>query len=137
MRRRSRSGSPFEDRYGFSRAMRVGERVLVAGTAPVPADGEPLAKTAGGQMLRCSEIAVAALQEMGAAPGDVVRTRMFITDPGVADEVGAAHAEVFGAARPVATMVVVAGLLDPGWLVELEVEAIIGDGADLRAPQGP
>jgi enamine deaminase RidA (YjgF/YER057c/UK114 family) len=79
---------------------------------------------------------VAALQEMGAAPGDVVRTRMFITDPGVADEVGAAHAEVFGAARPVATMVVVAGLLDPGWLVELEVEAIVGDGADLRAPEG-
>ena len=125
MRRRSRSASPYETRYGFSRAIRVGERVLVAGTAPVPPEGEPLAATAYGQMLRCGEIAVAAMTELGAGVEDVVRTRMFITDTAVADEVGAAHAQVFGATAPAATMVVVAGLLDPGWLVELEVEAIV------------
>lgn len=126
MRRRSRSGSPYEDRYGFSRAIRIGERVLVAGTAPVPDEGQALAGTAHGQMLRCGEIVVTALRAVGAEVDDVVRTRMFITDRADADEVGAAHAEVFGSAAPVATMVVVAGLLDPDWLVELEVEAIVG-----------
>lgn len=75
-------------------------------------------------MLRCGEIAVGALEELGAMVDDVVRTRMFITDPSEADEVGRAHQEVFGIAMPAATMVVVAGLLEPEWKVEIEVEAI-------------
>lgn len=116
------SGSPFEPRVGFSRALRIGDRVLVAGTAPVWADGscdpDPEA-----QARRCLEIIVAALAEAGATPGDVVRTRMFITDAGDAEAVGRAHAEVFADVRPVATMVVVAGLLDPRWKVEIEAEA--------------
>lgn len=124
----ARSGSPFERRYGFSRAVRVGERVVVAGTAPVPPPGEAVAAGAGAQMLRCGEIALAALADLGAASGDVVRTRMFIVDASDADDVGAAHAELFGAAAPAATMVVVAGLLDPAWRVELELEAVIGAG---------
>ncbi len=124
--REVRSGSPYEESYGFVRARRVGDRVEVAGTAPVPPPGEPVAPTAREQMLRCGRIAIEAMGRLGAGPGDVVRTRMYVTDLAVADEVGQAHAELFGAARPVATMVVVAALLDPAWMVELEVEAVVG-----------
>jgi enamine deaminase RidA (YjgF/YER057c/UK114 family) len=77
-------------------------------------------------MLRCGEIALVALAEAGAGPADVVRTRMYITDQADADEIGRAHRTVFGAAAPAATMVVVAGLLEPEWKVEIEVEAIAG-----------
>ena len=125
MRRHATSGSPYEDRYAFSRAVRVGDRIEVAGTAPVPPPGEPVAPTAYEQMLRCGDIALAALEELGGTAADVVRTRMFLTDPGDADEVGRAHRELFGAARPAATMAVVA-LIDPAWKVELEVEAVVG-----------
>jgi enamine deaminase RidA (YjgF/YER057c/UK114 family) len=83
-----------------------------------------VAETAYEQMLRCGEIVGRALEQLGSSADDVVRTRMFITDAADADEVGRAHGELFGVARPVATMVVVAGLLDPAWKVELEVEAI-------------
>jgi len=120
-----RSGSPYEGDYGFSRAVRVGDRVLVAGTAPIPPPGERAASAAYEQMLRCGAIMVEALHQAGAVPGDVVRTRMFITDPADGDDVGRAHREVFGEASPAATMVVVAALLDPSWLVEAECEAII------------
>ncbi len=119
------SGSPYESTYGFSRAVRVGDRVMVAGTAPIPPEGEEVAATAYEQMLRCGEIMLGALGQAGAAAGDVVRTRMFIIDPADADEVGRAHRQVFGEASPAATMVVVAGLLDPAWLVEAEAEAMI------------
>lgn len=118
-----RSGSPYEDRYGFVRGRRAGSRVLVAGTAPIPAPGEELPSGPYAQMRRCGEIALEALAAMGAEARHVVRTRMYITDPSIADEVGRAHRELFGAGDPVATMVVVAGLIDPAWLVEIEVEA--------------
>jgi enamine deaminase RidA (YjgF/YER057c/UK114 family) len=110
-------------RYGYSRAVRIGERVIVSGTAPVWADGscEP---DPGVQAHRCCEIIVAALAELGARPVDVVRTRMFVTDAGHADPVGAVHAEFFGEAAPATAMVVVAGLLDERWLVEIEAEAV-------------
>lgn len=123
-RQKISSGSPYEPRYGFSRALRVGDRVLVAGTAPIPPPGEDVAPDAYSQMIRCGEIAVAALRQLGSSAAEVVRTRMFITDPADADEVGRAHAELFGEARPVATMVV-ATLLDPAWKVELELEATV------------
>lgn len=122
---RVHSGSPYEGRYGFCRARRVGDRVLVAGTAPIEPDGSA-ASSAYGQMMRCADIAVAAMTELGASPDDVVLTRMFITDANDADEVGRAHQQCFGAAEPVATMVVVGGLLDSSWKVELEVEAVVG-----------
>ena len=122
---RVRSGSPYEQRYGFCRALKRGRRVEVAGTAPIPRPGEPLASDAYRQMLRCGEIAAEALAKLGARPQDVVRTRMYIVDPADADAVGKAHAAVFGDIRPAATMVVVR-LLDPGWKVELEVEAELG-----------
>jgi enamine deaminase RidA (YjgF/YER057c/UK114 family) len=121
-RRRVKSGSPYEGRYGFSRAVRTGDRVLVSGTAPVWPDGH-CDGDAGAQARRCCEIIVGALEELGASATDVVRTRMFVTDALFADEVGAVHAEFFGVAAPAATMVVVTALLDPRWLVEIEAEA--------------
>lgn len=124
-RRIVRSGSPYEARYGFARGVRIGNRVEIAGTAPIPPAGEPVEATAYAQMLRCGEIAVAALEELGATAADVVRTRMFLTDPSDADEVGRAHCEVFGAATPAATMLVVAALVEPDWKVEIEVEAML------------
>lgn len=117
------SGSPYEKLYGFARGLRRGPRVEIAGTAPIPEPGEEVAPTAYEQMLRCGEIVIKALEQMGSSAGEVVRTRMFITDAADADEIGRAHGELFSVARPVATMVVVAGLLDPAWKVELEVEA--------------
>lgn len=125
-RRRISSGSPFEPAIGFSRALRVGNRVLVAGTAPIWPDGacDPDPET---QARRCLEIISTALGEAGADLRHVVRTRIFLTDPADAEAVGRAHGAVFGAIRPVATMVVVAALLDPRWKVEIEAEAVVDD----------
>ncbi|MBA3378597.1 MAG: RidA family protein [Chloroflexia bacterium] len=119
------SGSPFEAAFGFCRAVRVGDRVIVAGTAPIWPDGscDPDPSV---QARRCLDIIMTALAEVGSGPADMVRTRMFITDAADADAVGRAHGAVFGEARPAATMVVVAGLLDPRWKVEIEAEAIVG-----------
>ena len=118
------SGSPFEPRYGFSRAVRMDERVFVAGTAPIWPDDfvDPDPKV---QAQRCLAIMLDALAEAGGSPDDVVRTRMFITDSSVAEAVGEAHGEVFSDVRPAATMVVVAGLLDPRWVVEMELDALL------------
>lgn len=123
-RHRVTSGSPYEDAYGFSRAVAVGDRVIVAGTAPIRPDGE-VDPDPGAQAARCMEIVLAALEGVGAGPDHVVRTRMYITDPGYADAVGRAHHAAFGTSRPATTMVVVAGLLDPRWKVEIEAEAIL------------
>ena len=98
--------------------------MIVAGTAPIWPDGS-CDPDPGAQMRRCCEITVTALEELGATAGDVVRTRMFVTDGAIQDAVGTVHAEFFELARPVATMVIVAGLLDPRWKVELESEAIV------------
>lgn len=118
------SGSPFEPTIGFSRAVRVGDRVLVSGTAPVWPDGSCPDDPAV-QARRCLEIIEAALREAGASLAEVVRTRMFLTDASDADAVGRVHGEAFGEIRPAATMVVVAGLLDPRWKVEIEAEAVL------------
>ncbi len=124
-RRRIASGSPFEPTIGFSRALRVGGRVLVSGTAPISEDGS-VDPDAGAQMRRCLQIALAALAEAGGGPGDVVRTRTYLVDRADAEAVGAVHGEVFGAIRPASTMIVVAGLLDTRWKVEIELEAELG-----------
>jgi enamine deaminase RidA (YjgF/YER057c/UK114 family) len=123
------SGSPFEPTVGFSRAVRAGDRVLVSGTAPVWPDGQ-VDPDAAAQMGRCLEIVLGALESLGARPEDVVRTRMYLTDPSDWPEVGRVHGEVFGEIRPASTMLVVAALLDPRWRVEMEAEAVIGAGAD-------
>jgi enamine deaminase RidA (YjgF/YER057c/UK114 family) len=130
-RQRIASGSPFEPTIGFSRALRVGDRVLISGTGPVVPDGR-CPDDAGAQARRCFEIIAAALDEAGASLDDVVRTRMYLTTADVADAVGAVHGELLGHARPAATMVVVAGLLDPAWKVEIEAEAVVPDRARSR-----
>jgi enamine deaminase RidA (YjgF/YER057c/UK114 family) len=124
-RQRITSGSPFEPVIGFSRAVRVGDRVLVSGTGPVWPDGtcDPDPEV---QAARCIEIVAAALREAGAGLGDVVRTRMFLTRAEDVAAVGRAHAAALGDIRPAATMVIVAGLADPRWRVEIEAEAQLG-----------
>ena len=124
MPERFSSGSPYEPSIGFSRAVRVGDRVLVSGTAPIWPDGS-CPDDVVAQTRRCLEIIATSLQQAGASMTDVVRTRMFITDPSLADDVGKAHGEIFGDIRPAATMVVVAALIDPQWKVEIEAEAVV------------
>jgi enamine deaminase RidA (YjgF/YER057c/UK114 family) len=121
-RRTISSGSPFEQRVGYSRAVVAGGHVYVSGTAPVmPDDADPPAD-AFGQAQRCLEIVAAALAAAGCSLDDVVRTRIYVTRPELIDEVAPAHAAAFGAARPACTGIV-AQLLDPRWLVEIEVDA--------------
>ena len=118
------SGSPFEPTIGFSRAVRVGDRVLVSGTGPVWPDGSCPDDPAA-QAQRCFEIINAALAEAGTDLRTVVRTRMYVTDPAIAEAVSAEHGRLFADVRPAATMVIVAGLLDSRWKVEIEAEALI------------
>ena len=115
--------SPFADAVGYSRAVRVGPHVYVSGTAPVGCDSTAPYE----QAKRCLEIILAALAELGARPHDVVRTRVFITDPQDWQAIGRAHGEVFGDVRPASAMLVVAGLLDPAWKVEIEADAVVDD----------
>ena len=128
MARQSTTGcSPYEAAYGFSRAVRVGTLILVAGTAPVEPDGSSTPGDAAAQTRRCFAIILAAIEELGGSAADVVRTRMYITDPADADAVGAVHGELFRDVRPASTMVVVAGLLRPEWRIEIEAEALVGN----------
>lgn len=109
---------------GYSRAVRVGDRVWVSGTAPImPADADP-PTTPYEQAKVCLGIIDRALAEAGASMDEVVRTRIYVTDASYIDEVGRAHGEAFARARP-ATTGIVTQLLDPRWLVEIEAEAVI------------
>jgi enamine deaminase RidA (YjgF/YER057c/UK114 family) len=123
------SGSPLEPVVGYSRAVRVGDRVVVAGTAPQWPSGEvdpdPTVQTR-----RCLEIIEAALAEAGATLADVVRTRLYLVDAGDFDAVGQVHGELFAGVRPACTGVVVKALLNPAWKVEIEAEAVVGSGQD-------
>lgn len=118
------SGAAFEERVGYSRAVRVGDRVWVSGTAPImPGDADP-PRGAYEQAQVCLAIIGRALAEAGASLDDVVRTRIYITDPAHIADVGRAHGEAFARARPATTGVVVQ-LLDPRWAVEIEAEAVL------------
>ena len=128
--RRTASASPYEAAYDFSRAVRVGDRIFVSGTAPVEPDGSSTPGDAAAQTRRCFAIILAAIDELGGSAADVVRTRMFITDPADADAVGAVHGEMFRDVRPASTMVVVAALLRPEWRIEIEAEALVGNETD-------
>jgi enamine deaminase RidA (YjgF/YER057c/UK114 family) len=124
LRTHVQSGSEFEERYGFARALRAGRHVHVAGTAPIDPDGG-CAEDAATQARRCFEIVLTALRDLGATEEHVVRTRMYLTDPADAEAVGAVHGAVFGDVRPAATMVVVSALIDPRWKIEVEAEAFL------------
>lgn len=127
-RYRVSSGSPYEPTIGFSRGVRVGRQVAIAGTAPVWSDGsvdpDPLV-----QARRCWQIALAALTDLGGQPADVVRTRQFLVDRRYAQAAATAHGEVFAEVLPASTMLVVLGLLDERWLLEVELDAILPDPA--------
>ena len=117
------SGSSFEERWGYSRAVVVGDRIFVAVTAPIMPDaGDPPAD-AYGQMRRCLEIVESALREADASFADVVRTRVYLTDEAHVADAMRAHGEAFAVTRPACTGIV-CGLLDPRWLCEIEVEAV-------------
>ena len=122
------SGSPYEEPIGFSRAVRVGDRVMVAGTAPNWPDGH-VDPDVEAQTDRCIEIMLTALAEAGASADDVVRTRTFLVEAADWEAAGRAHGKYFRSARPASTMVVVTGFLDTRWKVEMEAEAIIGAGS--------
>ena len=126
-RQRTTSGSPFEDQFGFCRAVREGNRIIVAGTGPVEPDGTTTPGDAAAQAARCCEIIVAAIEELGGKASDVVRTRMLLINFNDQESVGAVHARFFGDAHPAATMAGVAWLCRPEWKVEIEAEAIIPD----------
>lgn len=119
------SGSPFEATFGFARAVRHGDRIIVAGTGPVEPDGSTTPGDAAAQAERCCKIIVAAIEELGGTAADVVRTRMLLTDPADQDAVGAVHARFFRQARPAATMAGVAWLCHPEWRIEIEAEAAL------------
>jgi enamine deaminase RidA (YjgF/YER057c/UK114 family) len=124
IRKRAFSGSPFEGSIGFARAVRIGDRIVVSGTAPVWPD-RSCADDVATQTRRCFEIIAGALEELGGGLRHVVRTRMFLTSAADASAVGQVHGELLADIRPAATMVVVAALLDPRWRVEIEVEALV------------
>ena len=125
-RQRATSGSPFEATFGFARAVREGNRIIVAGTGPVEPDGSTTPGGVAEQAARCCTIIVAAIEQLGGSASDVVRTRMLLTDPADQDAVGAVHARFFGKAKPAATMAGVAWLCRPEWRVEIEAEAVLG-----------
>ncbi len=119
------TGAPWEALVGYCRAIRNGPFIAVSGTAPVAPDGTTFAPgDAYLQAARCLEIAIGALTRLGAGPGDVIRTRMFVTDISRWAEYGRAHAEVFGAHPPATSMVEVNALIDPQMLIEIELDAI-------------
>jgi enamine deaminase RidA (YjgF/YER057c/UK114 family) len=117
--------SPWASAIGYSRAIRAGDHIHVSGTAAVMPDGAPPPPDAYSQARRCLEIILDALAELGAGPEDVVRTRVYITSAKHWEEVGRAHGEVFGKIRPASAMLVITGLLDPRFLVEIEADAIV------------
>lgn len=121
------SGAQWEARYGYCRALRLGNEAWVSGTTAM-SDGAQPEPDAAGQARQAFGVALAALTELGLGAEHVVRSRMYVTHAGDADAVGSVHAELFGAEPPAATMVVVAGLVDPRLLVEVELDA--------RAPTG-
>jgi enamine deaminase RidA (YjgF/YER057c/UK114 family) len=122
------SGGPWEARFGYSRAVRAGDLVLVAGTTAIDEDGVVRGiGDAGAQAAYVLDRIEAALEQAGASLAQVVLTRMFVTDVSRAEEIGRVHGERFGAHPPVSTMVGVAALLDPRMLVEIEAMAYVGE----------
>jgi len=125
MRKLVSSGSRFEPRIGFSRAVRVGPFVAVSGTAPIAPDGSVFAPgDLYRQAKRCLEIIGQAIAEAGLGFDSVIRTRVMLTDITRWEEAARAHGEVFGNVRPASTFVEVKGLIDRGWLVEIEADCV-------------
>ena len=127
--RRISGYGPFEPVMGYSRAVVAGNFVFVAGTAPIPADGSDPPDGAYDQTRLCLDIVLGALERAGASAEDIVRTTIYLVDGSVFDEVARAHGDVFRDIRPVNTTVLIAGLVDPRWLLEIEVTAVLQTAA--------
>lgn len=126
LRRRHSTGGPWEDAFGYSRAVRTGDRILVSGCTAVVDEVVQHVGDAGAQMAVALDSALGSVIALGGSIGDVIRTRMYLVDRADCDPVGRVHGERFGAVRPAATMVLVAGLIDEEMLVEVEIEARVG-----------
>ncbi|MEM9035139.1 MAG: RidA family protein [Actinomycetota bacterium] len=126
MRHHAASASPLEPVIGFSRAVRSGPVVAVAGTAPIGPDGETVGPDdVEAQVRRCFEVALAALADVGGGVADVTRTRIMLTDIAEWETAARVHGELFAEARPACTFVEVSGFVDPEWLVEVELDAYV------------
>jgi enamine deaminase RidA (YjgF/YER057c/UK114 family) len=123
------SGSPFEPKIGFSRAVRAGNFIAVSGTAPVLDGKTACLGDAYGQTKRCLEIIEKAIVDAGSSMKQVVRTRIMLTDMNTWQEAARAHGDVFGEIRPACTFVEVSRFIDQDWLVEIEADAVVTDGA--------
>ncbi|MBT8487871.1 MAG: RidA family protein [Gemmatimonadetes bacterium] len=120
------SGAKWEEHVGYCRALRTGDQIFVTGTAPVNPDGTVHEPGDGyAQARRCFEIMLEALDNLGAGPEHVTRTRMFVTDIERWNEYGQAHQEVFGEHPPTTTMVEVRRLIHPDMLIEVEADAVV------------
>ncbi|GAB4578703.1 MAG: RidA family protein [Anaerolineales bacterium] len=119
------SGTPWEIRYGYSRAVRIGNVIEVAGTVAADENGNVIGATAYEQTKFIFAKIEKALAEAGASLQDVVRTRMFLTDVAFIDEVGRAHGEIFRDIRPASTSLQISALINPAMLVEIEVTAMV------------
>jgi enamine deaminase RidA (YjgF/YER057c/UK114 family) len=128
-RRRIAGHAPMEPVVGYSRAVVAGHHVYVSGTAPIPADGSEPPESVYEQTRLCLEIILGALEQAGARPEDVVRTRMYAVDKDSFEEIGRAHGEVFGEIRPASAWIGVSHLGDPRWRVEIEADAVVGEQA--------
>jgi enamine deaminase RidA (YjgF/YER057c/UK114 family) len=125
MRKLISSGSAFEPKIGFSRAVRIGRTVAVSGTAPIAPDGSVAAPgDLYGQTKRCLEIIAQAIGKAGLGLDSVIRTRVMLTDISRWEEAARAHGEVFGEIKPASTFVEVKGLIDKAWLVEIEADCV-------------
>jgi enamine deaminase RidA (YjgF/YER057c/UK114 family) len=128
MRKLISSGSPFEPQIGFSRAVRIGSYVAVSGTAPIAPDGAVAAPgDVYGQTKRCLEIISEAISDAGLDLQSVIRTRVMLTDISRWEDAARAHGEVFGGIKPACTFVEVKGLINRGWLVEVEADCVAAD----------
>jgi enamine deaminase RidA (YjgF/YER057c/UK114 family) len=125
-RRGVTTASPYEEMFGFCRAMRVGNLIYIAGTAPIGPDGKTVgAGDPAAQARRCFDIVKEALGKLGSGLEDVVRTRMYLTRIEDWEIVGKVHGEYFKDVRPTATLVQVVKLIDPEWLIEVEADAVV------------
>lgn len=125
IRKNVSSASPYEPIVGFSRAVRIGNVIAVGGTGPIGPDGKTVPGGVAAQARRCFEISLIALEQLGAVPGDIIRTRMMLTRIEDWEAVAEVHGEFFRDIRPASTVVQVTSLVDPAWFIETEIDAVV------------